>query len=111
MLLGGGMGRIRIEVPRDRLETFCRTHRVRRLSIFGSALRDDFRPDSDVDILVSFEEGARYSLFDLVTMQDELQAILGRKVDLVEREAVEQSENYIRRRHILQSEEPLYVAG
>ena len=64
-----------------------------------------------MDLLVSFEEDARYSLFDLVTMQDELQAILGREVDLVEREAVEQSENYIRRRHILQNEEPVYVAG
>jgi uncharacterized protein len=105
------MGRVRIEIPHDRLAAFCRTHRIRRLSVFGSALREDFRPDSDVDLLVSFEEGARYSLFDLVTMQDELQAILGREVDLVEREAVEQSENYIRRRHILQNEEPVYVAG
>jgi predicted nucleotidyltransferase len=105
------MGRVRIEIPHDRLAVFCRTHRIRRLSVFGSALREDFRPDSDVDLLVSFEEGARYSLFDLVTMQDELQAILGREVDLVEREAVEQSENYIRRRHILQNEEPVYVAG
>jgi predicted nucleotidyltransferase len=105
------MGRVRFEIPQDRLAAFCRTHRIRRLSVFGSALREDFRPDSDVDLLVSFEEGARYSLFDLVTMQDELQAILGREVDLVEREAVEQSENYIRRRHILQNEEPVYVAG
>ena len=105
------MGRVRIEIPHDRLAVFCRTHRIRRLSVFGSALREDFRPDSDVDLLVSFEEGARHSLFDLVTMQDELQAILGREVDLVEREAVEQSENYIRRRHILQNEEPVYVAG
>ncbi len=105
------MGRIRIAIPRDRLAAFCRAHRIRRLSVFGSVLREDFRPDSDVDILVSFDEGARHSLFDLVTMQDELEAILGRKVDLVEREAVEQSENYIRRRHILQSEEPVYVAG
>lgn len=105
------MAQIRIAVPRDRLSAFCRRHRIRRLSIFGSALREDFRPDSDVDILVSFEEGARHSLFDLVTMQDELEAILGREVDLVEREAVEQSENYIRRRHILENEEPVYVAG
>ena len=105
------MGRLRIDIPQDRLNAFCRMHRIRRLSVFGSALREDFRPDSDVDILISFEEGARYSLFDLVTMQDELEAILGRAVDLVEREAVEQSENYIRRRHILANEEPVYVAG
>jgi uncharacterized protein len=104
------MGRLRIDIPQERLSAFCRTHRIRRLSVFGSALREDFRQDSDVDILVSFEEGARHSLFDLVTMQDELEAILGRAVDLVEREAVEQSENYIRRRHILANEEPVYVA-
>ena len=76
-----------------------------------SVLRDDFRPDSDVDVLVSFTPDARWGLFDLVHMEDELAAILGRKVDLVEREAVERSENYIRRRHILESEEPVYVAG
>ena len=64
-----------------------------------------------MDILVSFEEAARHTLFDLVNMQDEFQALLGREVDLVEREAVEQSENYIRRRHILQDEEPVYVVG
>jgi len=108
---GEELGRIRIDIPHDRLAAFCRAHRIRRLSVFGSALREDFRPDSDVDILVTFEEGARHSLFDLVTMQDELEAILSRAVDLVEREAVEQSENYIRRRHILANEEPVYVAG
>jgi hypothetical protein len=105
------MGRLRIDIPQDRLDTFCRAHRIRRLSVFGSALREDFRPDSDVDILVTFEEGAHHNLFDLVTMQDELEAILGRSVDLVEREAVEQSENYIRRHHILANAEPIYVAG
>jgi len=77
----------------------------------GRIVREDFRPDSDVDILVSVEKGVRHSLFDLVTMQDELEAILGRAVDLVEREAVEQSENHIRHRHILENEEPVYVAG
>ncbi len=100
-----------IEIPRDRIAEFCRKHCVRKLSLFGSALRDDFRPDSDVDFLVSFADDARYSLFDLPAMEEELSQIVGRKVDLVEREAIEQSENYIRRRHILQSEEPVYVAG
>jgi len=105
------MGPVRIDIPRERIAEFCRKHHVRKLSLFGSALREDFRPDSDVDFLVSFAEDARYSLFDLTAMEDELGAILGRKVDLVEREAIEQSENYIRRRHILRSEEPVYVAG
>lgn len=105
------MGPVRIDIPRERIADFCRKHRVRKLSLFGSALRDDFRADSDVDFLVSFAEDAHYSLFDLAAMEEELGAILGRKVDLVEREAIEQSENYIHRRHILQSEEPVYVAG
>jgi predicted nucleotidyltransferase len=105
------MSPVRIDIPQERIAEFCRKHRVRKLSLFGSALREDFRPDSDVDVLVSFAEDARCSLFDLTAMEEELGAILGRKVDLVEREAIEQSENYIRRRHILQSEEPVYVAG
>ncbi len=105
------MGPVRIDIPRERIAEFCRKHRVRKLSLFGSALREDFRPDSDVDFLVSFAEDAHYNLFDLAAMEEELGAILGRKVDLVEREAIEQSENYIRRRHILKSEEPVYVAG
>ena len=102
---------LRIDIPRKKIAEFCRKHRVRKPSLFGSALREDFRPDSDVDVLVSFAEDARYSLFDLAALEEELSSILGRKVDLVEREAIEQSENYIRRRHILQSEEPVYVAG
>jgi uncharacterized protein len=105
------VGPVRIEIPREKIAEFCRKHHVRKLSLFGSALREDFRPDSDVDFLVSFAEDAHYSLFDLAAMEEELGAILGRKADLVEREAIEQSENYIRRRHILGSEEPVYVAG
>ncbi len=105
------MGPIRIDIPRERIAEFCRKHRVRKLSLFGSVLREDFRPESDVDFLVSFAEDAHCGLFDLAAMEEELGAILGRKVDIVEREAIEQSENYIRRRHILRSEEPVYVAG
>ena len=100
-----------IDLPGEKIADFCRKYRVRKLSLFGSALRDDFQPNGDVDFLVSFAEDARYSLFDLAAMEEELGAILGRKVDLVEREAIEQSENYIRRRHILRAEEPVYVAG
>ena len=70
-----------IEVPRDKIATLCRRHRIRRLSLFGSVLRDDFRPDSDVDILVEFEPGATPGLA-FFTMQDELTEIVGRKVDL-----------------------------
>ncbi len=81
------------------------------MSIFGSALREDFGADSDIDVLVSFEPDARLSLFDLVAMQNELKAMFGREVDLVERSAIEHSENYIRRRSILQNQEVIYAAG
>jgi uncharacterized protein len=105
------MFRSPFHLSQDRLDDFCRRWRVKELALFGSALRDDFQSDSDVDILVSFAPNARWSLFDLSSMQEELRAMTGREVDLVERGAVEKSENYIRRRHILESAEPIYVAG
>jgi hypothetical protein len=101
---------IRVELSKDKIQDFCLKWKVTELALFGSVLRDDFRPDSDIDVLVSFEPAARWSLMAMVEMQDELEKILGRKVDLVERSAIERSENYIRRRHILASAEPYYVA-
>jgi uncharacterized protein len=80
------------------------------LALFGSVLRGDFRPESDVDVLVTFAADANWSIFDLMRMEEQLSTFLGRKADLVERRAVEQSENYIRRRHILSTAEPVYVA-
>lgn len=104
------MAQIKIEVPKDKITDFCRRWKITEFSLFGSALRDDFGPGSDVDVLVSFADDAGWSLFDLVTMQEELKQLLGREVDLVERQAVENSENYIRRRHILSAVETVYVA-
>jgi hypothetical protein len=105
------MTRTAIALPKDRIAEFCRKWRIRELSLFGSVLREDFGPDSDVDVLVSFGYGAAWSLFDLTDMEEELRAILGRDVDLVDREAVEHSENYIRRRHILGKLEPVFPGG
>jgi hypothetical protein len=105
------MTRPKINIPLPQIQGFCRRWKIKELALFGSVLRDDFRPDSDIDFLVTFEEKANWSLFDMIDMQNELKEILGREVDLVERRAVEQSENYIRRRHILESLEPVYVAG
>ncbi len=105
------MVQIPFDQHREQLAALCRRWRITELGLFGSVLREDFGPESDIDVLVTFAPGARWSLFDLVTLQQELQAILGREVDVVERQAVERSENYIRRRHILESVEPLYVAG
>jgi len=72
---------LQISIPRQRIAAFCRHHHVRRLSLFGSVLRDDFGPDSDVDVLVEFEPGKTPGL-RFFAMQDELSEILGRKVDL-----------------------------
>jgi len=99
-----------IAIPQDEIADFCRRWRVTELALFGSILRQDFGPGSDVDVLVSFAPDARWSLFDLVRMEDELRVILGREVDLVERVAVEQSENYIRRKSILSNLEVVYAA-
>ncbi len=102
---------IQIEFPKERVGEFCRKWGITDLALFGSVLRDDFRPDSDVDVLVTFDPHSRWSLMNVVEMQDELEKVLGRKVDLVERSAIEQSRNYIRRRHILESAEPVYVGS
>lgn len=69
-------------MPQDRIAEFCQRHRIRKLSLFGSALRDDFSPDSDVDVLIEFEEGATVGLLRLSAMEIELGEILGRKADL-----------------------------
>ena len=96
-------------LPRNELAAFCQRWQVTELALFGSALREDFGPDSDVDLLVTFAPGAGHSLFDLAAMEEELEEMLGRKVDLVSRRGVERSQNWIRRKAILGSAEPIYV--
>ena len=100
-----------LNVEHKEIENFCRRWDVVELAVFGSALREDFRSESDIDILITFRETSHRGFFDIIRMQAELSVLFGRDVDLVEKEAVEKSENYIRRGHILQSEEPVYVAG
>lgn len=99
----------RIALPSDELAVFCERWQITELALFGSVLRDDFGPESDVDVLVSFEPRVPHTLLDIVRMQEELSGILGREVDLVERTAVEQSRNYIRRKAILQSAETIHA--
>jgi predicted nucleotidyltransferase len=72
-----------IEIPKTDLEAFCTRHHIQRLALFGSVLRDDFGPDSDVDILVEFEPEAQVGYFTLVTIQHELENMIGREVDLL----------------------------
>ena len=76
------MGEARISIPKDKISVFCKQNQVRRLSFFGSVLREDFGPDSDVDILVEFEPGTRMGLIRLSGLEIELGKIIGRKVDL-----------------------------
>lgn len=99
-----------LKVSRDQIADFCRRWRIVEFAIFGSALREDFHPESDVDILVSFEAGVHWDFPQWLEMTGELEALFGRKVDLVERRLVEQSRNYIRRKHILSHLEHIYVA-
>ncbi len=99
-----------IGVTYDDIAAFCRKWRITRLELFGSALREDFRPDSDVDVLVTFDPDARWKLRDELDMEEELQRLFGRHVDFVERRLVETSPNWIRRRHILETARPIYAA-
>jgi hypothetical protein len=97
-------------VSAERLAEYCRRWKISELALFGSVLRDDFRPESDVDILVTFGPDARWSIFDLVAMQDELAEIFGRKVDLVSRRGLEFSRNHLRRKEILSKTVVVYAA-
>jgi hypothetical protein len=94
-------------IDRKKIAEFCARWRILEFSLFGSVLREDFRPDSDVDDLVTFDPDARWSLFDLVDMQEELKALFGRDVDLVETEGLR---NPFRRRSILRSKEVIHAA-
>jgi len=99
-----------IEMPKEKIPDFCQKWKIVELSLFGSVLRDDFGPDSDIDVLVTFARDAEWSLLDHTAMEEALSVIFGRKVDLVSRKAIERSENYIRRNAILRTAQPYYVA-
>jgi predicted nucleotidyltransferase len=96
-----------ISIDRDQIVEFCRKWRIREFALFGSVLRNDFRPDSDVDVLVIFEDSAPWTTFDLIEMQDQLRPILGRNVDLVEKKTIT---NPFRRHAILSGKEVVYAA-
>ena len=100
----------RIGVSTDAVEAFCDRWQVKELALFGSVLRDDFGPDSDIDVLVSFRTERTPGLFGFDRMERELAQLFDRKVDLVHRTAIEDSRNYIRRKAILESARVFYVA-
>ena len=104
------MATIAIEIDKDKLRAFCQRWKITEFSLFGSVTRPDFGPDSDVDVLVTFSVDSRWTLFEMVDMKDELEAIFARKVDLLTRRGVEQSPNPLRRKAILSSAVELDVA-
>jgi predicted nucleotidyltransferase len=101
------MSLARLDYRREKIEEFCRKWQVIEFALFGSVLRDDFRPDSDVDVLVSFGAEAPWSLYDIVEMADELKQMFNREVDLVEKEALR---NPFRRKEILATRKVIYAA-
>lgn len=101
------MTRHGIEVSREKLAEFCRRHHICELSLFGSFLRDDFGPGSDVDVLVDLPRGHGLTLYDWLDMIEELKAIFGRDVDLVAKAGIK---NPLRRREILRTAEVVYAA-
>jgi len=101
------MAQIKINIPKDKIADFCRRWKIREFALFGSVLRDDFRPDSDLDVLVVFEPDGGITFNNRVEMQDELTAIFGREVDLVEKDAIR---NPFRRHEILTTKEVVYAS-
>ena len=97
----------KIDVPKDQIATFCRKWQIVELALFGSVLRDTFRSDSDIDVLVAFAPDAPWSLYDWVDMIDELKVIFGREIDLVSKDGLR---NPFRRHEILTTREVIYAA-
>ncbi len=95
------------KVDKTKLQTICRKWKIKELALFGSVLRDDFKPDSDVDVTVTFTEDAHWGLWEFYALRDELQALFGRDVDLVEPEGII---NPIRKKRILNEKKVLYSA-
>ncbi len=103
------MPAIPIAISYQAIEEFCKRWKIVELSLFGSILREDFRPDSDIDVLVVFAPGVEYNYETREQIRAELEALVGRPVDLVEKRLIERSENYIRRNHILRTAQKVYV--
>ena len=100
----------RLGITSSDVAAFCQRWQVAELSLFGSILRDDFTANSDVDVLVTYLPTAQRGLFEKMQMKEELEILLHRQVDLVSKKAIAQSRNWLRRRHILDSAQVIYVA-
>ena len=101
------MSTVQISLPRKKIDDFCRRWNVVEFSLFGSALRADFKPQSDIDVLVTFAPKSQIGLFEIAQMQIELESVFKRPVDLVEKASLR---NPYRRREILQTAKVIYAA-
>ena len=100
----------KLNISRDCLVEFCTRWRISELALFGSVLRDDFGPDSDIDLLVTFEPDAPWSLFDIVRVKQEFEELVGRKVDIIERPALEKHHNPYLKHEILTTAVRIFAA-
>ena len=101
------MSHAKIDLPMDKISQFCTKWKISELALFGSVLREDFGPDSDVDVLIEFAENAGWSLFEWVDMIEELKSIFGREIDLASKRGLR---NPFRRHQILTTREIVYAA-
>jgi predicted nucleotidyltransferase len=99
-----------LSVDRHKLTTLCQHWKIAKLELFGSVLRDDFRDDSDIDFLVTWQANHGWGLFDLVAMHEDFARLLGRRVDLVSRKSIETSPNPLRHHAILNTTQSFYSA-
>jgi len=97
-----------IEIPLEKIKVFCTEWQVIEFALFGSVLRDDFHLDSDIDVMVKFDMNAHPTFLDLEKMEIELKTVFNRKVDLITRQGIENSRNYLRRQEILSSAQIIY---
>ena len=100
---------MQIDLPLTEIQRVCQRWHISELALFGSVLRDDFGPDSDIDLLVTFKPSFRRGLTETLQIRDEFQSILGRDVDLIVKSAIERSDNGLRKRNILESAQVIYA--
>ena len=98
-----------IDLPIEQIQEFCQRWHITEFALFGSVLRDDFRLDSDIDVLATFNPTFQRGLRETLQMREELQILFDRKVDLLVKAAIERSENWLRRKHILESARVIYA--
>ena len=99
-----------ISVDEEQIKAFCEKWQIAELALFGSVLRDDFRPDSDIDVLVTFKPAVRRRYEEIWDMKQELRAVFGRDIDLAQRQVIDGDANALRRRRILASARTVYAA-